>query len=62
MWSVGLLSLFGMVVPLYVGMEIFGLGLYFAWSCLVVFLFLLAATTVGRFRLGKWKSMRVIEQ
>ena len=61
MWSVGLLSLFGMVVPLYIGMEIFGLGLYFAWSCLVVFLFLLASTTFGRFRLGKWKSMRVIE-
>jgi MATE family multidrug resistance protein len=62
MWSVGLLSLFGMVVPLYIGMEIFGLGLYFAWSCLVVFLFLLASTTFWRFRLGKWKSMRVIEQ
>ena len=62
MWSVGLLSLFGMVVPLYIGMEIFGLGLYFAWSCLVLFLFLLASVTFGRFRLGKWKSMRVIEQ
>ena len=62
MWSVGLLSLFGMVVPLYIGMEIFGLGLYFAWSCLVVFLLLLASVTFGRFRLGKWKRMRVIEQ
>jgi len=62
MWSVGSLSLFGMVVPLYIGMEIFGLGLYFAWSCLVIFLFLLASVTFGRFRLGKWKRMRVIEQ
>jgi len=51
-----------MVVPLYVGMEVFGLGLYFAWSCMVIFLFLLASITLGRFRLGKWKSMRVIEQ
>ena len=62
MWSIGLLSLGGMVTPLYIGMEVFGLGLYFAWSCLVVFLFLLASVTLGRFRLGKWKGMRVIEQ
>jgi MATE family multidrug resistance protein len=62
MWSIGLLSLFGMVVPLYVGMEIFDRGLYFAWSCMVVFLFLLASVTLGRFRGGKWKDMRVIEQ
>ena len=62
MWSVALASLFGMVIPLYIGMEVYGLGLYFAWSCLVVFLFLLSAITFGRFRLGKWKSMRVIEQ
>ena len=61
MWSIGLLSFFGMVMPLYVGMEVFGLGLYFAWTCMVVFLFLLASITLGRLRLGKWKSMRVIE-
>jgi MATE family multidrug resistance protein len=62
MWSVGLLSLFGMVTPLYMGMEVFGLGLYFAWSCMVLFLFMLASITYGRFRQGKWKEMRVIEQ
>jgi len=62
MWSIGLLSFFGMVMPLYVGMEVFGLGLYFAWTCMVVFLFLLASITLGRLRLGKWKNMRVIEQ
>ena len=61
MWSVGLASLFGMVVPLYIGMEVFGLGLYYAWSCLVVFLLLLSSITFGRFRQGKWKRMRVIE-
>jgi MATE family multidrug resistance protein len=61
MWSIGLLSLFGMVVPLYVGMEIYGLGLYFAWTCIVVFICLLASITFGRFWRGKWKSMRVIE-
>jgi MATE family multidrug resistance protein len=62
MWSIGLLSFFGMVIPLYIGMEVFGLGLYFAWSCMVLFIFLLAAITFGRYRQGKWKNMRVIEQ
>ncbi|MGD9262669.1 MAG: MATE family efflux transporter, partial [Desulfobacterales bacterium] len=33
MWSMGLLSVFGMILPVYVGIEIFGGGLYFAWSC-----------------------------
>jgi len=62
MWSIGLLSLLGMVIPLYIGMAVFGLGLYFAWSCMVLFIFLLAAITFGRFRQGKWKTMRVIEK
>ncbi len=61
MWSIGLLSFFGMVMPLYIGMEVFGLGLYFAWTCMVLFLFLLASITFGRFSQGKWKTMRVIE-
>jgi len=62
MWSIGLVSFFGMVMPLYIGMAVFGLGLYFAWICMVLFLFQLAAVTSGRYRLGKWKRMRVIEQ
>jgi MATE family multidrug resistance protein len=62
MWSIGLVSFFGMVMPLYIGMAVFGLGLYFAWICMVLFLFQLAAVTFGRYRLGKWKGMRVIEQ
>jgi len=61
MWSIGLLSIFGMVVPLYVGMELYGRGLYFAWTCMVIFLFQMASISFGRFWRGKWKGMRVIE-
>jgi MATE family multidrug resistance protein len=53
--------MFGLVLPLYIGMAVFGLGLYFAWGCLVVFLCQLAAVTFWRFSQGKWKTMRVIE-
>jgi len=62
MWSMGLLSFFGMVMPLYIGIEVFGMGLYYAWGCTVFFLCQLAALTFWRFSQGKWKDMRVIEQ
>jgi len=62
MWSIGLLSVFGMILPVYVGIEIFGRGLYFAWTCAVFFLCQLAALTFWRYSQGKWKGMRVIEK
>ncbi len=61
MWSIAVISMFGLVLPLYIGMAVFGRGLYFAWGCLVVFLCQLAAVTFWRFSQGKWKTMRVIE-
>jgi MATE family multidrug resistance protein len=62
MWSIAGISMFGLVLPLYIGMAVFGQGLYFAWACLVVFLCQMASVTFWRFRRGKWKTMRVIEQ
>jgi MATE family multidrug resistance protein len=61
MWSVGLLSIFGMIVPVYIGIEVFGCGLYYAWACSVLFLCQLAVLTLWRFHQGKWKNMGVIE-
>ena len=62
MWSMGLISFFGMILPIYIGIEFFGLGLYYAWGCTVFFLCQLAVLTFWRFTQGKWKTMRVIEQ
>ncbi len=62
MWSMGVISIFGMILPMYIGIEVFGGGLYFAWTCTVFFLFQLAVVTFWRFYQGKWKTMRVIEQ
>ena len=61
MWSMGVLSVFGMILPMYIGIEVFGKGLYFAWGWSVFFLFQLASVTCWRFYQGKWKTMRVIE-
>jgi len=49
-------------LPIYIGIEVFGAGLYFAWGCTVFFLLQLATVTCWRFYQGKWKTMRVIEQ
>ncbi len=62
MWSMGLISFFGMILPIYIGIEVFGMGIYYAWGCTVLFLCQLAALTFWRFSQGKWKTMRVIEQ
>jgi MATE family multidrug resistance protein len=61
MWSMGVLSVFGMILPMYIGIEVFGRGLYFAWGWSVFFLLQLASVTCWRFYQGKWKTMRVIE-
>jgi len=61
MWSTGIISFLIMILPIYIGVEHLGLGLYFSWSCLTLFIFTLSAVSYQRFRQGKWKGMRVIE-
>ena len=61
MLSIGALSLFIMILPVYIGLEVFGAGLYYAWSCATGFVFFLFATSYWRYRQGRWKSVRVIE-
>ena len=62
MWSVTLVSLFAMILPIYVGIVYFERGIYFAWICLTLFVFLLFVMSFGRYLQGRWKHMRVIEK
>ena len=62
MWSIGLLSLVVMILPVFIGVELFGAGLYYAWSCATCFIFFLFAASFWRYRQGRWKKVRVIEQ
>lgn len=62
MWSIIVVSLVVMILPIYIGIEYFGMGLYFAWICLTLFVFFLFAISFGRYLQGMWKRMRVIEK
>jgi MATE family multidrug resistance protein len=61
MWSIGILSLVVMILPLYIGVQIFGARLYYSWSCATGFVFSLFVTSYWRYRQGRWKYVRVIE-
>lgn len=56
------LSLCFLVLPTYVIVEVLGLGLYHAWSGLVLFLLLYAGGSWLRFKSGKWQDIRLIEE
>ncbi|MGD9281569.1 MAG: MATE family efflux transporter [Desulfobacterales bacterium] len=61
MYSIGLLSLGIMILPVYIGVEVFGAGLYYAWSCATLFVFFLFVSSFWRYLQGRWKEVRVIE-
>tara|TARA_Y100000588_G_scaffold356316_2_gene412528 strand:+ start:5029 stop:6462 length:1434 start_codon:yes stop_codon:yes gene_type:complete len=61
MWVTLIVSASVMVVPVWVGVTVFGMGLYTAWCFATAYLIILAICFYYRFKGGKWKSMRVIE-
>ncbi len=61
MWVTVAVSLSVMVLPIWLGITRFGLGLYGAWMFASAYIILLSIIFYFRFRGGKWKTMRVIE-
>jgi MATE family multidrug resistance protein len=62
MWCIGISSLFCMLLPLYIGIEFFDRGVYYAWSCVLFFVAVLCLLTSYRYRQGKWQSMLVVKR
>ena len=60
MLSVASLSVAVMVLPVYIGIEFFHRGVYFAWGCAALFIVSLFAVSAWRFGQGRWKSTSVI--
>ncbi|MCK5069166.1 MAG: MATE family efflux transporter, partial [Desulfocapsa sp.] len=51
-----------MLIPLYIGINYFGMGIYAAWACIVLFIAVLCIAVSWRYHGGKWEQMRVIEE
>lgn len=55
-------SLVCMIIPLFVGINYMGMGIYSAWFCIVGFIATLCLLISWRYRMGRWEKMLVIEK
>lgn len=61
MISIGLASVFCLILPVSVGIAAFGMGIIGAWLCVMLFVLVLFLLAAGRYRYGCWQRMLVIE-
>jgi MATE family multidrug resistance protein len=61
MWTIAVLSLGVMIIPVYIAVEVMGRGIYTAWTLATIYVCALGMAFMLRYRQGKWKKMRVIE-
>lgn len=61
MYCLGTLAVTALVLPVYAAVDVFGAGLYPAWTIFTIYVGLLAVALDRRYRSGKWRTMRVIE-
>ncbi len=54
-------SVFILIIPTYIAVDIYGSSLYLPWAFCALFIIAMGLTFLGRFYGGKWKSMSVIE-
>ena len=61
MFAILTASVICFLLPLYIGIELFNMGIYFSWGCVLNFVFSLFLFTGLRYRRGKWQTMSVIK-
>ena len=62
MWVSVPLAWILMVIPSFVAQNFFDAGIFLIWAFLCIYVVILALVFYFRFRQGKWKEMRVIEE
>ena len=62
MWSMPIVGMLTLFIPIWVGIHYWEMGLYFVWSCVTLYLFILFLVVMLRYRSGKWKEIRLIKQ
>lgn len=61
MWTIAVLSVGVMIVPVYIVVEVMERGIYTVWTLATLYVCALGVAFMVRYRQGKWKKMRVIE-
>jgi len=61
MWTIGLLSVGVMIVPVFVAVELLGAGVFWVWVLATLYICGLGVAFLLRYLQGSWKRMRVIE-
>ncbi|MBF0377465.1 MAG: MATE family efflux transporter [Desulfamplus sp.] len=61
MLSITSTSILFIFIPLWFGINKLGMGLYFAWSCITLYLMVLFIMVITRYNNGKWKEIRILE-
>ena len=62
MFTITILSLVLLIVPTYIIVEVLELGMTAVWSTGIIYVLGLGIAYYVRFKLGKWRTMRVIEK
>ncbi len=60
MWTIAAISFGVMIIPVYIAVEIFRVGIYEVWTLASFYACVLGFAFLFRFRYGKWKRMSVI--
>ena len=61
MRAITIVSLFCFVLPVFIGVQLFGMSTLTAWLWVLFFIVILFAVSGFRYRSGIWKKMLVIE-
>jgi MATE family multidrug resistance protein len=61
MWTIAGLSVWVMIIPIYIAVEVLKAGIYTAWTLVTFYVCALGLAFMLRYRQGRWKTMRVIE-
>jgi multidrug resistance protein, MATE family len=62
MWTIAAMSIGLMMIPTYLAVEVFHAGIYAVWTIATLYVCALGLAFMLRYRQGKWKEMRVIEE
>lgn len=62
MWTIAAMCFALMITPTYLAVEVFAGGIYSVWAIATFYVCALGVAFMLRYRQGKWKKMRVIEE